>query len=100
MTEDNQNMQDASSCLSREVIVANDNGLHARPAGKLAQAAQAFEAEIFLVMDDQEVDAKSILDVLTLAAGPGDRLDIRAAGDDAEEALDALETMFQRRFDE
>ncbi|QGY39934.1 HPr family phosphocarrier protein [Pseudodesulfovibrio cashew] len=85
---------------SRQVVVANDHGLHARPAGKLAQQAQAFEAEILLVYGEQSVDAKSILDVLTLAAGPGEVIEIRASGDDAAEAADALETLFRNKFDE
>lgn len=85
---------------SREVIVANEHGLHARPAGRLAQQAQSFEADILIVNDEQEVDAKSILDVLTLAAGPGDTLEIRAQGSDAQDALNALETLFKNKFDE
>ena len=100
MTHKEENMQDGQSCLTREVIVAAEHGLHARPAGKLAQLAQSFEAEIYLVAGEQEVDAKSILDVLTLAAGAGDRLDVRAKGADAEAALDAIDAMFQSRFDE
>lgn len=86
--------------LSRQVVVANENGLHARPAGKLAQQAMEFEANILIVNNDQEVDAKSILDVLTLAAGPGDVLEIRASGEDADAALDALQNMFKNKFDE
>ena len=86
--------------LSRQVVVANEHGLHARPAGKLAQQAMAFDADILIVNDDQEVDAKSILDVLTLAAGPGDVLEIRASGEDADAALDALQTLFKNKFEE
>lgn len=101
MTENNQTTDTGTADgLSREVIVAGDHGLHARPAGKLAQKAQSFEAEISLVHEGQEVDAKSILDVLTLAAGPGDVVEIRANGSDAAEALDSLEELFKKRFDE
>lgn len=86
--------------LSRQVIVASENGLHARPAGRLAQEAQSFDADISLVLEDQEVDAKSILDILTLAAGPGNVLELRATGDDAEEALKRLEALFASKFAE
>jgi phosphocarrier protein len=101
MTVDNQNMGTTPENVeSRQVVVVNDHGLHARPAGKLAQTAQSFEAEIQLVHDGQEVDAKSILDVLTLAAGPGEVIEIRASGDDAVDALDGLVTLFKNKFDE
>ncbi len=86
--------------LTRQVVVANQLGLHARPAGILAQEAQNFASSITLVCEDQEVDAKSILDVLTLAAGGGTALVIRAEGPDADKALDRLETLFAERFGE
>jgi phosphocarrier protein len=82
----------------RLVCVMNEQGLHARPAARLAQAAQRFEAEITVVAGDQAVDAKSILDILTLAAGNGSNLELRAKGPDAGEALDALAEMFKNRF--
>lgn len=85
---------------SREVVVSNEHGLHARPAGKVAQAAQSFAADIFLVHQEQKVDAKSILDVLTLAAGPGEVLEIRASGDDAAAAADRLASLFKNKFEE
>lgn len=84
----------------RQVVVANQLGLHARPAGVLASAAQKFCANITLVVDDQEVDAKSILDILTLAASPGLSLELRAMGEDAEAALNVLEELFKNRFGE
>ncbi|WP_319541802.1 HPr family phosphocarrier protein [uncultured Pseudodesulfovibrio sp.] len=85
--------------ISRQVIVASDNGLHARPAGRLAQAAQSFESAITLIHKDQEADAKSILDILTLAAEPGHVLELRASGADAEEALTRLEQLFKNKFE-
>ncbi len=101
MTDDNQTMDSqAGDYLSGQVIVANEHGLHARPAGKVAQQAQSFEAEIFIVNAEQKVDAKSILDVLTLAAGPGDVLEIRAKGSDAVEALNSLTTLFKNKFED
>ncbi len=101
MMEDNQaaNSQE-EDVLSGQVVVANEHGLHARPAGLVAQRAQGFEADIKLVNAEQEVDAKSILDVLTLAAAPGDVLEIRVQGADAADALASLTTLFKNKFTE
>ena len=99
---DNQTTPDAQSpCqdgCARIVCVLNDQGLHARPAARLAQAAQGFEADISITMGQTTVDAKSILDILTLAAGHGVNLELRARGADADEALSTLEDMFKNRF--
>ncbi|WP_319777394.1 HPr family phosphocarrier protein [Maridesulfovibrio sp.] len=84
----------------RTVVVSNQLGLHARPAAKLAQEAQNFTADIMVVCESQEVDAKSILDVLTLAAAQGSVLELRADGPDAVAALDCLEEHFKNRFGE
>lgn len=85
---------------SARVCVRNELGLHARPAAKLAQAAQKFDSEITLVLNDKEVDCKSILDILTLAVPQGCGLELRASGDDAKEALAKLEVMFKNGFQE
>lgn len=85
---------------ARTVVVVNQLGLHARPAARLAQEAQTFEAEIIVVCDEQEVDAKSILDLLTLAAAQGSTLELKAFGIDAMAALDCLEELFKTRFGE
>jgi len=82
----------------RLVCVLNEQGLHARPAAKLAQTAQRFDSAITIVMNGQEVDAKSILDILTLAAGHGTNLELRAEGHDAGRALDELAGLFKNRF--
>ena len=99
MVNENNPSQD-EGLLSRKVVVVNSLGLHARPAGILAQEAQSFNADINLICQDQVVDAKSILDILTLAAGQGCKLTIQAGGDDAETALDRLERLFKSRFGE
>jgi phosphocarrier protein len=100
MTEDNQTTDLESEFAILQVVVKGDHGLHARPAGVLAKQAQSFEADIFLVNDGQKADAKSILDVLTLAAGPGDVVEIHARGEDADQALDTLRILFDRQFEE
>nr|WP_321259523.1 HPr family phosphocarrier protein [uncultured Pseudodesulfovibrio sp.] len=99
MTDETTTDSATGDFISRQVIVASENGLHARPAGRLAQEAQSFESAITLVHQDQEADAKSILDILTLAAEPGHVLELRAAGADAEEALTRLEQLFKNKFE-
>ncbi|MEZ7197608.1 HPr family phosphocarrier protein [Pseudodesulfovibrio karagichevae] len=99
MTDESTRTDETSGYLSRKVVVSSENGLHARPAGRLAQEAQTFDSEISLVVDDQAVDAKSILDILTLAAGPGNMVELRARGADAEAALDRLEALFLNKFE-
>jgi phosphocarrier protein HPr len=86
--------------MTRRVCVANELGLHARPAARLAREAQKFSARITLLFQNQEVDAKSILDVLTLALGPGCSVELKAQGEDAEAALHQLEQLFLNRFEE
>jgi phosphocarrier protein HPr len=86
--------------LTKEVFVLNELGLHARPAGRLAQAAQKYTSEVRLVHGDQSVDAKSILDILTLALSRGTMLRLEAEGPDADAALSHLETLFKDRFGE
>jgi phosphocarrier protein HPr len=78
--------------------VLNDQGLHARPAARLAQEAQKFGCAIELAINGSVVDAKSILDILTLAAGHGSELELRAKGPGAREALVRLGTLFRNRF--
>ncbi|MFU2210413.1 HPr family phosphocarrier protein [Solidesulfovibrio sp. C21] len=80
------------------VRVLNEQGLHARPAAKLAQEAQKFPCAISLSMGGETVDAKSILDILTLAAGNGTELELRASGPEAEAALVSLATLIRNRF--
>jgi phosphocarrier protein HPr len=86
--------------VSREVVVANSQGLHARPAERLAREARRWQSRIELVADSQRVDGKSILDVLTLAAEAGTRLVVEATGPDAREALEAIGSLFDRNFNE
>ena len=78
--------------------ILNEAGLHARPATSLVKLANTFEARIEIVMGDRTVDAKSVLEVLTLAASRGTELEFRTEGPDADEALEALVGLVGRRF--
>lgn len=84
----------------RTVTVVNERGIHARPASKLAQLAGRFAADIEVRNGAVRANAKSVLGVMTLAAGFGCQLEITAEGADAEAALDALCDLFARGFDD
>ncbi|HHH49207.1 MAG TPA: HPr family phosphocarrier protein [Gammaproteobacteria bacterium] len=84
----------------RRVTIVNKLGLHARAAAKLVATATRFESEIKLLKAHAEVNAKSILGVMMLAAAKGSELTLIAEGSDENDALDALEDLIARRFDE
>ncbi|MCX7634328.1 MAG: HPr family phosphocarrier protein [Syntrophales bacterium] len=84
----------------RSFEVRNRLGIHARVAAKIVETVARFRAKIVLEYEGQEVNAKSILGILTLACPMGAHVSVRAQGPDAEEALDALATLFAERFGE
>ncbi|NOY81787.1 MAG: HPr family phosphocarrier protein [Kiritimatiellaeota bacterium] len=86
--------------LSRTFTLLNKLGLHARPASLLAQLAGKFRSEISVRRGDRVVDGKSILGLMTLGAGQGVSLTVEATGEDAAEALNALDRLFAERFHE
>lgn len=86
--------------IEETLVLKNRLGLHARAAAKLVHAAGAFESKITIFRDGEEVDAKSILGILLLAAAKGTPLLFRATGKDEEAALLALRELVNRRFDE
>ena len=86
--------------VERTVQIVNRNGLHARPAAEIVKTSAAFQSEITLVKDGMEVNGKSIMGVMMLAAECGSSLLLRAEGADAEAALDALATLIANRFGE
>jgi len=86
--------------LEREIHVVNRLGLHARASAKLVQLLARFTSNATLVGSGREVNAKSIMGVLLLAAGQGSSVILRVDGHDEAEALAAAESLFARRFDE
>lgn len=84
----------------REVKIVNKLGIHARPAAEIVKTAGKFKCGVTIVRDDLEVNAKSIMGVMMLAAEFGAIIVIRAVGDDAEQALDALEAVIANKFGE
>ncbi|MFW6412658.1 MAG: HPr family phosphocarrier protein [Oceanicaulis sp.] len=84
----------------RAVTVCNTRGLHARASARFVAEARAFSSVVTLSKDGEEVRADSIMELLMLAAGPGSRLVIRAEGEDAEAAVEALGALVECGFDE
>ncbi|MDR1785586.1 MAG: HPr family phosphocarrier protein [Spirochaetaceae bacterium] len=82
------------------ITVRNRAGIHARPAALIAQAANKFTSEVMLEKDDITVNAKSIMGVITMAAGYDTQIIVRAEGKDEEEAVDALCNLFENKFEE
>ncbi|HEX2693839.1 MAG TPA: HPr family phosphocarrier protein [Gemmatimonadaceae bacterium] len=84
----------------REVKIVNKLGIHARPAAEIVKTAGKFKSSITIIRDDLEVNAKSIMGVMMLAAEYGSTITLRAIGDDAEAALDALSAVIANKFGE
>ena len=84
----------------KKIIIKNKLGLHARAAVKFVNLANRFASSVHLVNDSSEVDGKSILGILTLAAGQGTQLRLLVSGRDEEQALKALTDLINNRFGE
>jgi len=85
---------------SQRVEIVNERGLHARASAKFVKLASTFDAQIEVVRDDQKVDARSIMGLMMLAAGPGSAIVISATGPEAMAAVSALAALVADRFEE
>ncbi len=88
------------SSLSKDVLVCNKLGIHARPAAMFVKTANRFACDIFVEKDGEKVNGKSIMGLMMLAAGPGSKLTVHAEGQDASQALCEIENLVKRKFDE
>jgi len=86
--------------MAREMVISNKLGVHARPAAMFVKVANRFESDIFVEKDGETINGKSIMGLMMLAAGPGSKLRVRAAGNDAAAALNEIEALLRRKFDE
>jgi phosphocarrier protein HPr len=86
--------------IERDIEIRNKLGLHARAAAKLVHTAARFKSDLKVRKGDEEVDGKSILGILLLAAGRGSTVKVKADGPDEREALDAIEKLIEAKFDE
>lgn len=98
VSQDTDIIHDGNEVFAATVTVLDDFGLHARPAANLAKIAQNFESEISIGTKEQKADAKSILDLLSLAAARDTELKITCRGKDAQGAGEALVRLFESRF--
>src|SRR6201986_920456 len=93
-------MDDGSWLMTKEMMVSNKLGIHARPAAMFVKVASRFACNIFVEKDGEKVNGKSIMGLMMLAAGPGSKLKVHADGQDASQALSELEIFLKRKFDE
>ena len=85
---------------SIELTVSNKMGIHARPAAMIVSVANKYQAEVTVEKDDEQVNGKSIMGLMMLAAGNGSKLRFTAIGKDAESMLREMTTLFERKFEE
>ena len=90
----------ADPIMTKDFVVSNKLGIHARPAAMFVKTANRFTCEIFVEKDGEKVNGKSIMGLMMLAAGPGSKVTVSAQGNDASQALAELETLFKQKFDE
>lgn len=107
VTGDRSPAGEATCCTSegtdlatRRATICNDEGLHARPAELVARTAMAHSAEVAIVRGEHRVDAKSILDLLTLGAAKGVELLVEATGEDADRAAEAVADLINSGFND
>jgi phosphocarrier protein HPr len=93
-------MMDSNGPMERTVVIANKFGLHARPAAEFVKLASQYRASIMVRKDSLEVNGKSIMGMMMLAAECGSEIVIRASGEDADAAVDALVDLVASRFGE
>ena len=86
--------------MTKDFLVSNKLGIHARPAALFVKTANRFTCEIFVEKDGEKVNGKSIMGLMMLAAGPGSKLTVHAIGADASKALAEIEGLIKRKFDE
>ena len=92
--------KNTDSAVSKDMVVQNQLGLHARPASMFVKTATKFVSEIMVEKEGESVNGKSIMGLMMLAAGPGTTLTVTAVGSDAAEALNELAQLVNRNFEE
>lgn len=98
--EKSETASSAGNQLSKELVVQNKMGIHARPAAMIVRVTNKYKADVFVEKDDEQVNGKSIMGLMMLAAGKGSKVKFIASGDGANAMLTELEALFGRKFDE
>ena len=91
---------DNEARLTRELVIMNRYGLHARPAAMFVKTSNRFKSEVWVEKDGEEVNGKSIMGLMMLGAAMGTSITVEATGPEAEQALDALSQLVASKFDE
>jgi phosphocarrier protein len=91
---------EAEPSMTKQFQVANKLGMHARPAAQFVKVANRYRCNVFVEKDGEKVNGKSIMGLMMLAAGPGSKVVVYAEGQDAASALEEIEQLFKRKFDE
>jgi len=90
----------AAGSVIKELVVQNKMGIHARPAAMVVRITNRFKSEVLVEKDDEQVNGKSIMGLMMLAAGKGSKVKFIATGEDAGMMLAEIEALFTRKFDE
>lgn len=85
---------------TKDVTIKNRAGIHARPAALIVQTANEYDCEIYLEKDGNDINAKSIMGIITLGAAYNSVINVKTDGDDEEAALEAIVKLFENRFEE
>ncbi len=84
--------------LEKELTITNKNGMHARPAAQFVKLASQFKSEIWVEKDDEQVNGKSIMGLMMLAASKGEKIKIAVQGSDSDAAMSAIENLVAQGF--
>jgi phosphocarrier protein HPr len=96
----NRKASGPSQKIEKEITIINRLGLHARPAAMFVRIASRFRSEVWVSKEGEEINGKSIMGLMMLAAGQGSKLLIKCEGPDAEKAMEELEELIQKKFNE
>lgn len=97
---DSADLRSDGKTLERMLTVKNQMGIHARPAAMIVRVTNRFKSEVYFEKDEEQVNGKSIMGLMMLAAGKGSQIKALASGSDAGEVLEELLALFERKFDE
>jgi phosphocarrier protein HPr len=100
LSRQSTNHPEAENKCSKDLVILNALGMHARPSARFVKVSNRYKSEIWVEKDGEQVNGKSIMGLMMLAAGQGSKLRVTAEGPDAEKALEDLEHLVAARFDE
>lgn len=95
-----QNMHNISNLLSKEVVITNELGLHARPAAKIAELAKSAKSKVWLIKDTESVDASSVIDILTIACTVGSKVIVKIEDQSDMDILNSIAELVENEFGE